>query len=131
MDNNIVLFDGICNLCNASVQLIIKNDRKGVFSFSPLQSDFSKRILKHKKSSDQIPDSLVLIENNRVFFRSTAALKIARKMDRLWPLFYMFIIIPEPIRNFFYDQIAKQRYRVFGKKESCMLPSVEIESRFL
>ena len=84
-----------------------------------------------EKSSDQIPDSLVLIENDRVFFKSTAALKIAKRMDGLWPLFYMFIIIPEPIRNFFYDQIAKHRYRIFGRKESCMMPSLEIESRFL
>ena len=131
LNNNIVLFDGICNLCNASVQLIIRNDRKKAFSFSPLQSDFSKRILKDQKSSDRIPDSIVLIEENRVFFKSTAALKIAKKMDRPWPLFYLFIIIPKPIRDFFYDQIAKHRYRVFGKKDSCMVPSAEMNSRFL
>ena len=131
LNNNIVLFDGICNLCNESVQLIIRNDKKEVFSFSPLQSDFSKRILKDQKSSDRIPDSIVLIEENRLFFKSTAALKIAKRMDRPWPLFYLFIIIPKPVRDFFYDQISKHRYRVFGKKDSCMLPSAEINSRFL
>ena len=129
--NRIVIFDGICNLCNDSVMLIIKNDKKGVFSFSPIQSAFSIDILKSGNSYVHIPDSLILIENNRPYFKSTAALKIARKMDKLWPLFYVFIILPESFRDLFYDFLAKNRYRWFGKKDSCMMPSKEIESRFI
>ena len=130
-DKNIILFDGICNLCNASIQLIIRNDSKRKFLFSPLSSDFSKRILKEERHLDRIPESLVFIENSKTYFKSTAALKIARKMDRMWPIFYVLILIPESIRNFLYDQIAKHRYRLFGKKNSCMVPSKEIESRFI
>lgn len=130
-NHHIILFDGVCNFCNASVRLIIKNDPKKQFRFSPLQSDFSQQLLRGRIPDDQVLGSLILIEEGKVFTRSTAALRIARKMSGLWPLFYVFIILPEPLRNFFYDLVGKNRYRIFGKRENCIVPDKEIISRFL
>lgn len=130
-NHHIILFDGVCNFCNASVRLIIKNDPKKQFRFSPLQSDFSQQMLRGRIPDDQVLGSLILIEEGKVFTRSTAALRIARKMSGLWPLFYVFIILPEPLRNFFYDLVGKNRYRIFGKRENCIVPDKEIISRFL
>ena len=128
---HIILFDGVCNFCNASVRLIIKNDPKKQFRFSPLQSDFSHQLLNGRIQDDQVLRSLILIEKGEVFTKSTAAIKIARKMSGLWPLFYMLIIIPDPLRNFFYDLVGSNRYRIFGKRENCMVPDEKIKSRFL
>lgn len=130
-DNSFVLFDGVCNLCNTSVSLIIKYDRKGFFKFSPLQSEFSKNALKSEIADKKLPDSIVLLEGNKIYYRSTAALRIARRMDGLWPIFYLFIIIPEPVRDFIYDLIARYRYRLFGRKTFCMVPGEDVSARFV
>ena len=131
MTNRIIFFDGVCNLCNASVKFIIKNDPKALFNFAPLQSQFAKKILKHKNISTEKFESLILIEDDDVFLKSTAALKIARNLKGLWPVFYPLIFIPFPVRNIFYNLIAKHRYRLFGQKDSCMIPSKGIKNRFL
>lgn len=131
MTNRIILFDGVCNLCNASVKFIIKNDPKTLYKFAPLQSHFAQKILNRKNISNKNFESLILIEGDDMFLKSTAALKIARNLRGFWPVFYPLIFIPYPFRDFFYNVIAKHRYRLFGQKDSCMVPSKEIKSRFM
>lgn len=128
--NPIVLFDGICNFCDASVQFIIKNDPKGKIRYASLQSDIGQKLLKEHKVPTDV-DSMILIEGCNAYYKSTAALRIARYLKGPWKLAYAFLIIPAPIRNFAYDFIARNRYKWFGKKESCMLPSADVRRRFL
>lgn len=131
MINRIVLFDGACNLCDTSVKFIIKNDPKALYRFAPLQSQLARKLLDQEKSSSEKFESLILVENEKVYLRSTAALKIARNLKGLWPVFYPLIFIPSPIRDFLYDLIAKNRYKLFGRNDSCSLPDNKIASRFL
>jgi len=130
--NAIILFDGVCNLCSASVQLVIRNDPKGYFQFASLQSIAGKELmLQYNLAEWDTPESLVLIENGKAYQFSTAALRIARKLKGLYPLLYIFIIVPPFIRNSVYNFIAKNRYKWWGKQESCWLPSPELKMRFL
>lgn len=131
MEGRIILFDGVCNVCNASVQFAIKRDPKGKFKFAPLQSDVAKPFLEQLGMSLTAFDSVVLIENDKVYTRSSAALRIARQLNGLWPVLYVFIFVPKFIRDFVYDFIGRNRYKWFGKRESCMLPSPEERKRFL
>jgi predicted DCC family thiol-disulfide oxidoreductase YuxK len=128
---NIILFDGICNLCNHSVQFIIKHDKKGKFRFASLQSNFGKAQISNYQIDTNKINSVIYIKGNKVFTRSLAALKIVKSLDGFWPLFYIFIIIPPFLRNCIYDFIARKRYKWFGKKESCMVPLPELKSKFL
>lgn len=127
----LILFDGICNFCNASVQFVIKRDAAGYFKYAPLQGQTGQRILAENKRPVNDFDSFILYEQGRIYQKSTAALRVARKLNGFWPLLYVFIIVPPFIRNFFYGIIAKNRYKLFGKKDDCMIPSPEIRSRFL
>jgi predicted DCC family thiol-disulfide oxidoreductase YuxK len=127
--NPIVLFDGVCNFCNGSVNFIIEHDKKGYFRFAPLQSEIGKEYIEKFGLSEL--DSVILVEDEKVYTHSTAALKIARQLDGPWSWFYALIIIPRPVRDFFYKLFAKYRYRLFGKQDACMLPTPEIRSRFL
>jgi predicted DCC family thiol-disulfide oxidoreductase YuxK len=138
----VVLFDGVCNFCDASVNFVIEHDTAGYFKFAPLQSDAGKQLAEeHGLSSevidtepvdDLIPiDSVILIEDGRAYTHSTAALRIARHLGAPWSWLYVLIIVPAPVRDFFYRLFAKYRYRVFGRKDKCMLPSPEIRARFL
>ena len=124
----IVLFDGICNFCDASVQFIMKRDG-GAFRFASLQSDIGQELV--ARFGLQEVDSVVLIEDEKAYTKSTAALRIAKKLGRLWPACYIAVIIPKPLRDKVYDWIAKNRYRWFGKKDVCMLPSEKDRARFL
>lgn len=126
----IVLFDGECNFCDASVQFILKRDPKGVFKFASLQSEIGQQLLEKHKVSKSI-DSIVLIDNNQFFTKSTAALKIAQQLCGAWKYLFIFIIVPKFVRDFVYNIIAKNRYKWFGKKEVCMLPTAEQRNRFL
>ncbi|PWA11805.1 thiol-disulfide oxidoreductase [Pueribacillus theae] len=126
----IILFDGVCNLCNHSIQFIIKRDPNAVFKFASLQSDIGKELLK-KHGLNEDTDSFVLIENNKSYIKSSAALRVCRKLKAPWNFFVLFFIVPRPVRDFIYDFIAKNRYRWFGKQESCMLPTPEIRKRFI
>lgn len=127
----IVLFDGVCNFCNSSVNFIIRHDTKKRYKFAALQSDVGK-MLSEKHGIDQSKiDSIILIENGNVFVKSSAILRITKNLNYLYPLLFGFIIIPKFIRDGVYDFIAKNRYKWFGKKESCMIPSSEIKSRFI
>ncbi|MCM3567775.1 thiol-disulfide oxidoreductase DCC family protein [Neobacillus mesonae] len=126
----IILFDGICNLCNRSVQFIIKRDPHGCFKFASLQGETGQKLLKKHGLTSGI-NSFVLIENETIYLESTAALRVCRRLDRGWKLFAGFLIIPRPIRDIFYKIVANNRYKWFGKKNSCMLPLPEWKSRFL
>jgi predicted DCC family thiol-disulfide oxidoreductase YuxK len=126
----VIYFDGICNLCNASINFIIKRDPKGHYKFASLQSEYAVENLPDELTRvGQLP-TLVLIDKN-IKTRSTAALTIAKHLSGLWPLIYIFIILPPFIRDFFYDLIAKNRYKLFGKRDHCMIPTPELKDRFM
>ena len=116
---SIILFDGTCNLCNSSVQFIINHDKKQQFLFASLQSDASKKLLLQISNKNIDLNSIVLIENNKVYQKSTAALRIARKLNLFWNYLYLFIIVPKKIRDYVYDIIAKNRYKWFGQTNHC------------
>ncbi|MFJ5716844.1 thiol-disulfide oxidoreductase DCC family protein [Neobacillus sp. NPDC093127] len=126
----IILFDGVCNLCNSSVQFIIKRDPTGTFKFASLQGETGQALLK-KYGLNTDSDSFVFIENEKIHVKSTAALRVCRKLTGAWRLLAVFLIIPAFIRDPLYGIIAKNRYRWFGKKDSCMLPKPEWKNRFL
>jgi len=128
----IILFDGYCNLCNASVQFIIKHDKKRHFLLASLQSDAATKILLQLNTeSFKNYDSIILVKDGKLYIKSTAALRIARKLNGIIKLAYIFIIIPRPLRDVVYDFIAKNRYKWFGKKQSCIIPNPEDIDRFL
>ncbi|SMD43635.1 Predicted thiol-disulfide oxidoreductase YuxK, DCC family [Aquiflexum balticum DSM 16537] len=127
----IVLFDGVCNLCNNAVDFIISRDKKDKFKVGALQEVASKNILKDYQINEEYLDSLVYIHKNHVYYKSRAALEIARNLSGLWPLLYIFIVIPSFLRNPIYDWIARNRYKWFGQKETCRLPSEEEKAKFL
>lgn len=128
----IILFDGICNLCNSSVQFIIKRDRKAKFRFAALQSDVACTLLTDLgESTNGVLLTIIAIRGKKVYHRSDAALEIARGLSGLWPLLYAFKIIPRPIRDLVYDWIAANRFKWFGKRDVCMVPTPELQSRFL
>jgi predicted DCC family thiol-disulfide oxidoreductase YuxK len=129
--HSIILFDGVCNLCNGAVNFVIKRDPGNVFKFAPLQEKQGALLLKTHAIDIQKLDSIVLIENGNVYTKSSAALRIARKMSNLWPLFFVLLIIPRFIRDGVYDFIAKNRYKWFGKKEQCMIPTLGLKEKFL
>lgn len=124
----LILFDGVCNLCSSSVQFIIRNDKAGRFRFAPLQSPTGRALLEGQAHTR---NSVVLVEGEKVFTQSTAALRIARRLDGIWPLLYAFIVVPAPIRDGVYQFVARNRYRWFGKQDSCWVPSPELRRRFV
>lgn len=130
-NKSIILFDGICNLCNSSVNFIIKNDSKKHFLFASLQSDAAKEILLHFPSNNLNLNSILLIENGNIYEKSTAALKVSRYLNGGYKVLYAFIIIPKFIRDLVYNLIAKNRYKWFGKKDNCMIPNEIIKDQFL
>lgn len=129
--NNIVIFDGVCNLCTVSVQFIIKRDKKEVFKFLPLQSKSANKILQKYDSDVNNINTVILLKDKNIFFKSDAALEIAKSFDYPWKAFYFLSFIPKFVRDWVYDFIAKHRYHWFGKKERCMIPTDELKSRFL
>lgn len=130
-EKRIVLFDGVCNLCNAAVQFIIDRDSEGKFVFTSLQSPTGSALLEKFGLSTTNFDTFVLIENDSIFTKSTAALKVARQLDGLWKLTYILIVVPAFLRDAVYGFIAKNRYRWFGKEENCRIPTPELKQRFL
>lgn len=131
IDSPVILFDGVCNLCNSSVQFIIRHDPRSRFHFAALQSDFGQSQLElHGFSKEQLL-SVVLVINGKAYDKSRAALEIARRLSGLWPLMYGFMIIPAFIRDFFYNWISRNRYRWFGRQDECMIPTPELKARFI
>ena len=126
----IILFDGVCNLCDQSVQFIMKRDPKGYFKFASLQNDSGKELLKKYHVSAEV-DSMVLVDSNHCYIKSTAALMICKNLKGVWKFLYFLIVIPRPVRDLLYGITAKNRYRWFGTKVSCMLPSEEDRKRLL
>ena len=127
----IILFDGVCNLCNSSVNFVIKHDKKNRYRFAALQSDIGKDLVNQFGIDPNETDSIILIKGQKHYIRSSAALRVAKGLSGGYPLFYVFMIIPTFIRNWVYDYIAKNRYKWYGKRESCMIPTEELKSRFL
>ncbi len=127
----VILFDGVCNLCNSSIDFVLKRDQKDRFIVGALQSEEGKKLLSRFDVNPEYLDSLVLIEDDRIFFRSTAALRIAKTLPGAWPLLYGLVILPAFLRNGIYDWIGKNRYRWFGKKQTCRLPTPEEQAKFL
>jgi len=127
----VILFDGVCNFCNGAVNFIIERDKTGYFKFAPLQSEIGEKLLAENGIDKIETDSVVLVEDGKVYTHSTAALRIARQLDGAWKFSYGFVIVPRFVRNFFYRMFAKYRYKMFGKQDACMLPTPEIRQRFL
>ncbi len=128
----VLYFDGLCNLCNGAVQYIIRHDKQGLFRFASLQSEAGRQVQDvYRKQYGQVPDSLILQVNDKIYSRSDAALRAAILIHRWAALSKACLVIPKFIRDGIYNIIAKNRYRWFGKKESCMIPTPELQSRFL
>ena len=130
-DKKIIVFDGVCILCNSFVQFILKKDKRKQFYFTTAQSDFVKEQLKTNPMKANAMDSVLYVKNGKVFTESTAALNIFSDLGGMWKLLSIFKLIPPFIRNAVYRLIAKRRYRVFGKLDTCMMPPSEWKSRFL
>lgn len=127
----VVLFDGVCNLCNSAVQWIIKHDPNAKVKFASLQSDKGKELIKRSSVSIGEMKSMVLIEKNKIYVKSTAVLKVCKYLKGIWKLGIMLLIIPRPIRDLVYEWIAKNRYKWFGKRNDCMMPTKQLKDRFL
>ena len=128
VENELILFDGICNLCNGWVRFIIPRDPGTRFHFAPLQAPFAQQ---YTGGLPKGTDSVVLIRGSRIYTKSRAALEIFRRLSGIWPIMYLFMVIPGPVRDLVYDLIARNRYSWFGKREHCMLPDDAIRARFM
>lgn len=131
INHPVILFDGICTFCNFWVNFAIKYDPKKRIKFAPFQSNAGQLLLSQHHIAIESINSVILIENGKVFTQSSAALRICKYLSGLWKIFYGLLIIPKFLRDFFYNIIARHRYRWFGKKESCMVPTPEVRERFL
>ncbi|ARS40829.1 thiol-disulfide oxidoreductase [Sphingobacteriaceae bacterium GW460-11-11-14-LB5] len=127
----IIFFDGVCNLCNASVQFVIAHDKKDQFKFTALQGDYAKEVLSKFNDDPQQLNTILLLQEGRLYTKSSAALRVAGKLNGLIPLLYVFLLVPKFIRDWFYDIIAKNRYQWWGRQESCWVPTPELKSKFI
>lgn len=130
-ENHIVLFDGVCNLCESSVQFILKHDKKKLFRFASLQSDYSRDLLTRFHKDPSQLTSVVLVHNGEVYTKSTAVLKVLKILGFPWSVLSVFLVVPARLRNFIYDFVAARRYQWFGRKNECWLPTPELKERFL
>jgi predicted DCC family thiol-disulfide oxidoreductase YuxK len=132
-NTDIILFDGVCNFCNASINFVIRHDKKNIFKFASLQSEIAKTLIPSSalEGEDAHLNSIVYLENGRLYTKSTAVLRILKKLGGFYSLAYAFIVVPPFIRNFVYDSIARNRYKWFGKRENCMVPTAEVRAKFL
>ena len=127
----IVLFDGVCNFCNSSVNFVIEHDKAGYFKFAPLQSEIGAELVAKHGIDMAATDSVIVVEGDRAYTHSSGALKIARRLDGIWSWTYALIIVPKPLRDLAYRLFANYRYRLFGRQDACMMPTPEIRARFL
>lgn len=131
-NKKLVLFDGVCNLCNSSIQYIIKHDKHDIFRYAALQSEIGLKVLKEFNIDTKKTDSILLYSPGKgVSHKSTAALKIASQLGFPLNLMRLFLLVPAFIRNWVYDYIARNRYKWYGKKDECMIPTKELRSKFL
>jgi len=132
MNNNpVILFDGVCNLCNGSVQFVIKHDKAGLFTFASLQSEAGQKLLNEYQIPGTDLSSFILIQDEKAYIKSTAALLVVKQLKGVVKYLYIFRVIPTFIRDGVYNFVARNRYRWFGRNESCMIPSPELRARFL
>ncbi len=127
----ILFFDGVCNLCNGLVQFVIKRDPKAKIQFASLQSSLGQEKLRELNLDTEHYDSFIFFDGKENFIKSSASLSVIKNLNGLWPLLFVFIIIPRFIRNPIYSFVAKRRYRWFGKQDSCWIPTPELKSRFI
>ena len=130
-DKTVVLFDGVCNLCNSLVIFLIKRDRKKALMFTALQSKVGQSILKSNQLKTDNFDSFVLYKNGKIYQKSGAGIRVLGSLGGFWTLMYIFLTVPSPIRNWVYSLIANNRYKWWGQKDACMIPTPELKSRFL
>jgi predicted DCC family thiol-disulfide oxidoreductase YuxK len=130
-NNPIILFDGVCNFCNGAINFVLKQDKKGIFRFAPLQSEAGQKLLKEYNLSTKEFDSFVLIDDGKVYKKSAASLRVMNKLPWYWKEAQILRIVPTGLRDAIYDFIARNRYKWFGKKEQCMIPTPEMRSKFL
>jgi predicted DCC family thiol-disulfide oxidoreductase YuxK len=131
MESPVILFDGVCNLCSGFVQVMIRIDKKGQFKFASIQSDYGQKALQKFKLPTEEISTVVMVDRERVYTHADVALQIALRLGGLWRLFAVFYLIPRPLRNLIYNWVARNRYRWFGQKESCMIPTPELKNRFV
>jgi len=131
MGKAIIIFDGLCNLCTGSIIFIIKRDPRAFFAFAAFQNEGGRKLLEDFGLTPDEMTSIALIEEDRLYTRSTAVLRIVRKLRAPWPVLYAFFIIPKFIRDPLYDWVARKRYRWFGQRDQCFMPSEELNSRFV
>jgi predicted DCC family thiol-disulfide oxidoreductase YuxK len=129
--NKIILFDGICNLCSGFARFVIKRDKKGVFKFASIQSEIGEILLKEINFPVKPLTSIIYIHGSQYYSESTAVLKIFRELNGLWRFSYVFIAIPTPVRDIIYRFVARNRYKIFGKRKSCYVPTASLKERFL
>jgi len=127
----VILFDGVCNLCTGSVRFVIERDARRQFRFASLQSAVAQKLLGAQAHEGDRLESVVLVVGERTYRKSTAALLIARRLDGLWPVLAVFLLVPRPLRDAVYGWIGKRRYRLFGKRDACWRPQPELAERFL
>lgn len=127
---SVVIFDGVCELCNGAVQFIIKRDPAQQFVFSPAQTPYAQALLIEHGLQNLGLESFVLVENNRAHLRSTAAWRVARNLAGCWPLLSIFKLVPTPLRDWVYDFIGRRRYQWFGQRQHCMVPTAALRTRF-
>ena len=127
----IIIFDGICNLCNATVLFLINRDKKNIFKFVSMQSDIAKQIFKEYNINFKNLDTIIFIEKNDFYIKSDAIIRIFKKLNYPWKVFYFLKFIPKFIRDRIYDIVANNRYNWFGRRNTCMIPSNETKSKFL
>jgi predicted DCC family thiol-disulfide oxidoreductase YuxK len=131
MERPIILFDGVCNLCNAAVDFVLARDTKAVFRFASLQSPVGQQLVIQCGMGSDALETMVLVEQGRCYVRSTAALRVVRRLRSPWPAFYTLIVLPRPIRDLVYGWVARNRYGWFGKRETCRLPTAAESARFI
>ena len=127
----IILFDGVCNFCNFWVNFVIKRDNRDMFRFAPLQSDVAKVMLSKFKLDDLVRESVILVSGENIYSKSTAALKIAKELSGIVKVLYPLIIFPKFFRDVIYEFVARNRYKIFGKRDSCRIPTEEEKLKFL
>jgi predicted DCC family thiol-disulfide oxidoreductase YuxK len=130
-EHPVILFDGVCNFCNGAINFVLRQDRKKIFRFAALQSEAGQKLLQQYNLSTKDFDSFVLIDDDKVYKKSTASLRVMNKLPWYWKEVQLFRIIPTIFRDAIYDYIARNRYKMFGKKDQCMVPTPELRNRFL
>jgi len=128
--HGVILFDGVCNFCNRSVNFVIGHDKRGYFRFVPLQTATGAEVARRYGIDPEQPETFVLVENGHAYRKSDGALRVARRLGGLYALAYALVLIPSFVRDWFYDWFARRRYRWFGKRDQCMVPSPEVRERF-